>query len=69
MTLCQDLAVIIDRLNNVGDSKPFVFHEVIDRNDGAVTVQQYYDIGKYSSQEVNGINYEIQYDSETYSRW
>ncbi|KAF0291644.1 Alpha-amylase 1 [Amphibalanus amphitrite] len=42
----DDLAVIIDRLNNVGDSKPFIFHEVIDRNDGAVTVQQYYDIGR-----------------------
>ena len=43
------------------DSKPFIFHEVIDRNDGAVTVQQYYDIGNYFDRQPENSGYFVRW--------
>jgi len=47
-----DIQAIQSKLNNLStksgfpkDSKPFFYHEVIDRNDGAVKVDEYFDLG------------------------
>ena len=48
----EDIAAITFRVNNLPtehgfapNSKLFVYSEVIDRNDGAVRVDEYYDVG------------------------
>ena len=48
----EDIAGIQDRLNSLptkhgfkAGSKPFFYHEVIDRDDGAVIVDEYFDLG------------------------
>ena len=48
----EDIAGIQDRLNSLptehgfkAGSKPFFCHEVIDRDDGAVIVDEYFDLG------------------------
>jgi alpha-amylase len=49
----QDIAAILAQLNPLptdqgfpAGSKFYVFHEVIDQNDGAIKVDEYYDMGK-----------------------
>ncbi|KAA0192642.1 hypothetical protein HAZT_HAZT001198 [Hyalella azteca] len=49
----DDLKAMMDLTNNLNtdqgfpaNTRPFFYHEVIDRNDGAVTVQQYYGLGR-----------------------
>ncbi|RXG54804.1 Alpha-amylase [Armadillidium vulgare] len=48
----DDIQAIQDLTNDLNvdqgfpaGTRPFFYHEVIDRNDGAVTVQQYYGLG------------------------
>jgi alpha-amylase len=36
-------------------AQPFFFHEVIDRNDGAVRVDEYFDLGIYLSMVVRNL--------------
>ena len=50
----QDISAILTQLNPLptdqgfpAGSKFYVFQEVIDQNDGAIKVDEYYDMGKY----------------------